>query len=108
MTFACVGASGGGAQERMKSPVRRTVFLDGRKTSVSLEEPFWSALQEIAAERKLTRSMLVSSIARDRGDPHNLSSALRTFVLERYRSGAGSTGSPAQARAKGKESDAAR
>ena len=92
----------------MKSPVRRTVFVDGRKTSVSLEEPFWRALKEIAAERRLTRSMLVSSIARDRGDLHNLSSALRTFVLERYRSGAGSTGSQAQAPAGGKENDAVR
>ena len=33
----------------MKSPViSRTIYIDGRKTGVSLEDAFWSLLEEIA------------------------------------------------------------
>ena len=38
--------------QMMSSPIlKRSVMLLGHKTSISLEEPFWQALQEIAAER---------------------------------------------------------
>ena len=41
----------------MKSPiVKRSVVLAGHKTSVSLEEPFWRALKDIAASRRATLS----------------------------------------------------
>jgi predicted DNA-binding ribbon-helix-helix protein len=70
----------------MKSGVaRRSIFIGRRKTSVSLEGKFWTALREIAAERQLTVSALATSIAHERGELGNLSSALRCFVLERYR-----------------------
>jgi len=64
---------------------KRSVVLSGRKTSVSLEEPFWQALREIAAERGITTAALFNSIASERA-PGNFSSALRVFVLEHYRS----------------------
>ena len=69
----------------MKSLViKRSVVIGGHKTSVSLEEPFWKGLKEIAAVRDLTLSELVSSI--DSGRAHgNLSSAIRLFVLDHYR-----------------------
>jgi predicted DNA-binding ribbon-helix-helix protein len=36
----------------MKSSIKkRAVSIDGRKTSISLEEAFWTALKEIAQER---------------------------------------------------------
>jgi predicted DNA-binding ribbon-helix-helix protein len=76
---------------------RRSIIIKGHKTSVSMEDQFWSALKEIAAERQLTLSALVSIIDHDRGDLHNLSSALRTFVLARYRSTPASVGSQQQA-----------
>ena len=39
----------------MKSPVvKRSVVIAGHKTSVSLEEPFWRALKNIAANRRTT------------------------------------------------------
>ena len=39
----------------MPSPVlKRSVALGGRKTSVSLEDEFWSALKDIAASRQMT------------------------------------------------------
>jgi len=69
----------------MKSPVvKRSIVIDGHKTSVSLEDAFWSGLKEIASDRNLTLSKLVGAIesARVTG---NLSSALRLFVLDHYR-----------------------
>ena len=75
--------------------VQRSIAVNGRKTSISLEDPFWAALKEIAAERQLTLTALVSVIDRERADVGNLSSVLRTFILERYQSAAASAGSAA-------------
>ena len=69
----------------MKSAiVKRSIVLGGHKTSVSLEDSFWSALKEIAGSSNVTLSNLVSTI--DSGRPGgNLSSAIRTFVLGHFR-----------------------
>ena len=61
--------------------VKRSIFLAGRKTSVSLEDEFWNALKKIANDRYVTLSELVSGIDTQR-QHGNLSSALRLFVLE--------------------------
>ena len=63
---------------------RHSVFLSERKTSVSLEEPFWQALREIARERGITTAALLISIASKRVEG-NLSSALRVAVIEHFR-----------------------
>ena len=69
----------------MNSPVvKRSIVIAGHKTSVSLEDAFWSGLKEIASERRLTLSDLVASIDTGRA-AGNLSSAIRLFVLEHYR-----------------------
>ena len=69
----------------MKSPiVKRSIVLAGHKTSVSLEDAFWSGLKEIAGKRLMTLSTLVDTIDAQR-QQGNLSSALRLFVLEFYR-----------------------
>ena len=74
---------------RVKAPMilKRSIVLKDRKTCVSLEEPFWLELRSIAAERKLTLGELISMIDAGRKRP-NLSSALRLFVLAKYRPGA--------------------
>jgi predicted DNA-binding ribbon-helix-helix protein len=70
----------------MKSPVvKRSIVIGGHKTSVSLEDAFWKGLKEIASSRKLTLSELVGSIDSERHHG-NLSSGLRLFVLDYYRS----------------------
>ena len=47
----------------MKSHViKRSIVVEGHKTSVSLEDEFWTALKEIAAERRQTLSELVGHI----------------------------------------------
>jgi predicted DNA-binding ribbon-helix-helix protein len=73
----------------MKSPVvKRSIVIAGHKTSVSLEDAFWKSLKEIAGTRDLTLSDLVASIDTDRRHG-NLSSAIRLFVLDHYRSQGG-------------------
>jgi predicted DNA-binding ribbon-helix-helix protein len=69
----------------MKSPViKRSIVIAGHKTSVSLEDAFWRGLKEIAAARDLTLSDMVSNIDSERKHG-NLSSAIRLFVLDHYR-----------------------
>jgi predicted DNA-binding ribbon-helix-helix protein len=73
----------------MKSPVvKRSIVIAGHKTSVSLEDAFWKGLKEIAAARNVTLSDLVATIDGGRRQG-NLSSAIRLFVLEHYRSQCG-------------------
>ena len=80
----------------MKSPVlKRSIVVAGHKTSVSLEDGFWTGLREIAALRGLSLSELIATI--DSGRHHgNLSSAIRLFVLDHYREG--TRAAPEQAR----------
>ncbi|MGM4890970.1 ribbon-helix-helix domain-containing protein [Tardiphaga sp. 862_B3_N4_1] len=79
----------------MKSPVaKRSIVVGGHKTSVSLEEAFWSGIKEIADARRITMSNLVSEIDRKR-DQGNLSSAIRLQVLAHYRSQIPSSDLPA-------------
>ena len=69
----------------MKSTVRkRSLLISGHKTSISLEDGFWHALQEIAHSQGRSISELVRIIEANR-DHHNLSSAVRLHVLEYYR-----------------------
>ena len=75
----------------MKSPVvKRSIVIAGHKTSVSLEDAFWQGLKQIAQERGLTLSDLVATIDTDRRQG-NLSSAIRLFVLDYYRTRGGAS-----------------
>ena len=70
----------------MKSEVvKRSVVVGGHKTSVSLEEAFWNGMKTIAAERGRTLSELVGEIDAERKQG-NLSSAIRLFVLDYFKS----------------------
>ena len=73
----------------MKSAItKRSVVIGGHKTSVSLEEPFWSAVREIADAQHMTVASLLRQIDLDRRNT-NLSSAIRVFVLENLRTQTG-------------------
>jgi predicted DNA-binding ribbon-helix-helix protein len=61
--------------------VKRSILIAGRRTSVSVEDAFWNRLKEIAADRNMTLSDLVTTINSKRTH-NNLSSAIRLFVLE--------------------------
>ena len=72
---------------------KRSVTIDGHRTSVSLEDAFWAELSAIAERRGLSLNALVAEIdhlraggpADGRGGPGNLSSALRLHVLDDLR-----------------------
>ena len=69
----------------MKSLViKRSIVIGGHKTSVSLEDAFWSGLKEIAQSQHITLSNMVGEIDTQRRQG-NLSSAIRLFVLDRVR-----------------------
>jgi predicted DNA-binding ribbon-helix-helix protein len=69
----------------MKSQViKRSVVIEGHKTSVSLEDPFWNDLKEIASVQRTTTSKLIAEIDKAR-QHNNLSSAIRLFVLDQVR-----------------------
>ncbi len=72
---------------KMKSSiVKRSIVIDGHKTSVSLEDAFWTVLKDIAHAECVTVSKIVADIDKKR-KLGNLSSALRLFVLDRTRAG---------------------
>ena len=68
----------------MKSTiVKRSIDVSGRRTSISLEEPFWESLKEIALARGKSQPQMVSEISE--GLTGNLSSTIRLYVLRYYR-----------------------
>jgi predicted DNA-binding ribbon-helix-helix protein len=69
----------------MKSLViKRSIVIAGHKTSVSLEDMFWTGLKDIAERQHLTLSRMVGDIDTHRRQG-NLSSAIRLFVLDQFR-----------------------
>ena len=68
-------------ERTLKSLVaKRSVIIGGQKTRVSLEDPFWNDLKEIAYFQRATLSQVLEEI--NRAHQHNnLSSAIRLFVL---------------------------
>lgn len=64
--------------------IKRSVRLEGVRTSVSLEEVFWIGLKEIALQRHKTIGEIISEIVASK-DSDNLSSAIRVFVFEQVR-----------------------
>jgi predicted DNA-binding ribbon-helix-helix protein len=74
---------------RGKSQVfKRSIRLDGHRTSVSLETAFWDELKGIADAQGVRVGQLIAAIDSERRERqhNNLSSVIRLFILEYYRS----------------------
>ncbi len=67
-------------------PVKRSLTLKGHRTSVSLEDAFWTAFRDIAAEKGQALNELASEIDAARDFDTGLATAIRLFVLEHYQS----------------------
>lgn len=65
------------ASARLK---KRSLTLAGHKTSISLEDPFWVLLKNLAERQKKPMTALILEI--DSTRKGSLSSALRLYVLE--------------------------
>lgn len=69
----------------MHRPVKRSFDIAGHRTSISLEAEFWSALKDVAAREGASLTELVARIDAGRHRA-GLSSAIRVWLLEYYRS----------------------
>ncbi len=69
----------------MNSTVKkRSIIIGGHKTSISLEDNFWTSLKQIARGSRIPVSDVIASLDAGR-ENGNLSSAIRVFVLGQYR-----------------------
>lgn len=72
--------------------IKRSISIRGHRTSVSMEQPFWDVLKDIAARKGVSVSALITMIDAERsldssdGQMHGLSSAIRVFILNDARS----------------------
>ena len=64
---------------------KRSISIRGHATSISLETPFWIALQQLAAKRQTSVASLVAEI--DANRQSGLSSAIRVYILEALQDG---------------------
>ncbi len=62
---------------------KHSVTVRGHRTSITLEPEFWQSLKDIAEASATSLNTLIAEI--DAGNPENLSSALRVFVLNYYK-----------------------
>ena len=62
---------------------KRSLTIHGHRTSISLEEPFWIELKDIAKTRRQSVASLVQMIDKERVG--GLSSAIRVFILAELR-----------------------
>ncbi len=69
----------------MNRPRKHSLTLKGHRTSVSLEDEFWQAFREIAAEDGRAINDLAAEIDEARGTECGLASAIRLYVLRRLR-----------------------
>ncbi|SEO88559.1 Ribbon-helix-helix domain-containing protein [Salinihabitans flavidus] len=66
-------------------PVKRSLTLQGHRTSVTLENEFWQAFREIALEKSIPINALAAKIDAERELDTGLASAIRVYVLNHYR-----------------------
>jgi predicted DNA-binding ribbon-helix-helix protein len=62
---------------------KRSLTIDGHRTSISLEDEFWESLKHIAKLRECTLIEIIRQIDEKRSS--GLSSAIRIFVLKYYK-----------------------
>ncbi len=65
-------------------PLKRSFNIKGHRTSISLEAPFWDALNEAAKSEGVSLAKLVETIDATR-QADGLSSAVRIWLLHYYR-----------------------
>ncbi len=70
----------------MSSVRKRSVTIDGHRTSYSIEDAFHHELAAIASARGLSVASLIAEIDAAREPGTNLSSALRLHVLDYLKS----------------------
>jgi predicted DNA-binding ribbon-helix-helix protein len=62
-------------------PVKRSLTINGHRTSVSLEDEFWQEFRRLAAEEGRPINALAAAIDAGRGSETGLATAIRLHVL---------------------------
>lgn len=65
----------------MSRPLKRSLTLNGHRTSVTLEEEFWRAFRALAAQQGRPVNALAAEIDATRGPDIGLATAIRLHVL---------------------------
>ena len=65
-------------------PKKRSLTLRGHRTSVSLEDRFWTAFRQIAANENIAINALATKVDEERPLEEGLASAIRDYVLQYY------------------------
>ena len=68
-------------------PTKRSLTIRGHRTSVTLEDAFWTALREVAEAHGSSLAALAAEIDAARDPGTNLASAIRVHLLSHYRAG---------------------
>ena len=63
-------------------PKKHSLTLNGHRTSVSLEDPFWYQFKKISAEKGIALNVLAAEIDDARGIGIGLASAIRLYILD--------------------------
>ncbi len=66
----------------MSRPVKRSLTLNGHRTSVSLEDEFWRAFRHLADAQGRPINALAAEIDAARGMETGLATAIRLYVLK--------------------------
>lgn len=65
----------------MSRPVKRSLTLNGHRTSVSLEDEFWAAFRALAEREGRALNALAAEVDAGRGVATGLATAIRLRVL---------------------------
>lgn len=71
----------------MGAPAKRSVTIDGHRTSVSLEDAFWRELRAISACHQMTPAAVIARIDHLRPPDVGLATAIRLYVLAEVKAG---------------------
>ncbi len=61
---------------------KKSISLSGHQTSITMEQEFFDALQDIAHQRKVSVASIIKSIDEQRLPNTNLSSETRIWILK--------------------------
>lgn len=76
------GATMTNLERRPDRPVKRSLTLQGHRTSVSLEQAFWDEFRRLAEENGKSVNQLATELDAARTPPASLASAIRVYVLQ--------------------------
>ena len=67
----------------MANQIKKSLILSGHKTSVALENDFWTALEMIAKNKRISMDSIIQTIDKKERNG-SLASALRVFILNSF------------------------